>query len=168
MENFTVYNPAKLYFGRNSLDHLAGIAGKSGKNCLLVYGKGSIKNNGIYHQVINRLSNVMLIEYSGIKANPVIEDVENISALIRQNNIDFIVAVGGGSVIDSAKIASVCGPSDIYAWDFVKSNVKPKRNIPLVCVLTLAATGTEMNPFAVVQNNETREKTGFGNPMMYP
>ncbi len=108
------------------------------------------------------------MEYSGIKPNPVIEDVDAAAKLGRTFKPDLIVAVGGGSVIDSAKIISITTPVDHSGWLFMNGKTKPKVAVPLIGVLTLAATGTEMNQFAVVQNNETKEKPGFGNKLIYP
>ncbi len=90
------------------------------------------------------------LEFSGIKPNPVVEDVDRASVLARKEKVDVILAVGGGSVIDSAKIMAVTIPDSVDAWDFYSRKAKPRKALPLVAVLTLAATGTEMNPFAVL------------------
>ncbi|MBI4649240.1 MAG: iron-containing alcohol dehydrogenase [Bacteroidia bacterium] len=170
MENFTVYNPTKVVFGKNVITQLSRTVLKFGKNVLLVYGMGSIKANGIYKEVIAQLhkAGVKVVEYSGIKPNPVVDDVKLATDLGIEKGIDVIVAVGGGSVIDSAKIISLCIPGNLDGWDVMKVNVKPVSAIPLITVLTLAATGTEMNCYAVLQNNKTREKTGFGNDLAFP
>jgi hypothetical protein len=107
-------------------------------------------------------------EYSGIKSNPVIGDVRAATSLGKAKKVDMIVAVGGGSVIDSAKVMAIAIPGDHDPWEYVKGTKMPDFGIPLIAVLTLAATGTEMNRFAVVQDNETKEKIGFGYPPMYP
>jgi hypothetical protein len=106
--------------------------------------------------------------YSGIRPNPLIEDVDAAAALGREHHVDVIVAVGGGSVIDSAKVISIAIPANRSGWDFYTGRFKPSSAVPLISVLTLAATGTEMNPFAVVQNNATRQKLGGGHELMYP
>jgi len=170
MENFILYNPTKLFFGRDVVAGLGKTVESLGKTALLVYGGGSIRRNGIYDQVMAQLegSGIKVIEYSGIKPNPLVDDVDKASELARKEKVDFIVAVGGGSVIDSAKVMSVTIPQEGPAWDLVKGKVKAKAGIPLVAVLTLAATGTEMNMFAVVQNPETKEKLGCREPLMYP
>ena len=141
-----------------------------GNKALFVSGGGSIKKNGIYDQVMGQLdeAGIEVIEYSGIKPNPLVDDVDKAAEMGRKENVDFIIAVGGGSVIDSAKVMSVAIPQDGPAWELVKGSVKASSSLPLVAVLTLAATGTEMNMFAVVQNPETKEKLGFRNPLMYP
>lgn len=170
MENFILYNPVKLHFGSNVTEILGKTAAKYGNRVLLVYGGGSIKRNGIYDQILSQLnaSGLEIVEYSGIKPNPVIEDVDKAAALGREKNVDLLVAVGGGSVIDSAKIISITIPVNHSGWEFMKNTKTPERAIPLIAVLTLAATGTEMNRFAVVQNVATKEKLGYGHRLTYP
>lgn len=170
MENFTLYNPVKLYFGKNVVENLGKVVTHYGKKVLLVYGGGSIKKNGIYDMILKQLelSGAEVFEYPGIRPNPVIEDVDSAAALGREKKADVVLAVGGGSVIDSAKIISITIPVSHSGWDFVKGKSKPKTAVPLIAVLTLAATGTEMNRFAVVQNNKTKEKLGYGDPLIYP
>ncbi|MFH0864609.1 MAG: iron-containing alcohol dehydrogenase [Bacteroidota bacterium] len=170
MENFILYNPTKLHFGQNVLNDLAKTLGKYGNKVLLIYGKNSIKENGIYAKVMSELKsmNAELCEYSGIKSNPVVEDVDFAARLGRNYNVDVVLAVGGGSVIDSAKIISITIPVSHSAWDFYSGLKKPSKAVPLLAVLTLAATGTEMNPYAVLQNHKTKQKLGWGNPLCYP
>lgn len=171
MENFTVFNPTCLHFGRNVLNNLNKSLTQIGaKNILLIYGKGSVKNNGVYDEIMHQVKtvNANITEYAGIKSNPVIDDVEKAAALGRKTGADTIIAAGGGSVIDSAKIVALCIREELNPWDIMKSRVKTKSSVPLIAILTLAATGTEMNPYAVLQNANTREKIGFGNQFMFP
>ncbi|HSW68405.1 MAG TPA: iron-containing alcohol dehydrogenase [Bacteroidales bacterium] len=170
MENFTLFNPVTLHFGRDVIQKLPAIAAGYGNRVLFVYGKGSIKSNGIYDQVISQLNaaGIKITEYGGIKPNPVVEDVDAAAVLGRNNHVDMIIAVGGGSVIDSAKAISLAIPVSHSAWDFYSGKVNPQRAIPLIAVLTLAATGTEMNMFSVVQNHADGRKLGYGHPLMYP
>jgi len=170
MENFTVYNPTRLHFGKGVTDILGETAGKYGKNVLLVYGKGSVKKYGYYDQVVNQLkaAGMTITEYSGIKPNPVVEDVDRAAQLGREKKVDIIVALGGGSVIDSAKIMALCIASGEKAWDFMKRKLIPENTLPLIAILTLAATGTEMNGGAVLQNHETGEKIGLVHELNYP
>jgi len=170
MENFILYNPTKLHFGRNVINGLGKSISGYGTKVILIYGGGSIKRYGIYDQVISELRKVhaKIIEYSGIKPNPNIVDVDAAAKLGRENKSEVILAVGGGSVIDSAKIISITIPVNHSGWDFMIGKAKPKTAIPLISVLTLAATGTEMNRFAVVQNNQTKEKLGYGDLLTYP
>jgi hypothetical protein len=170
MEQFVMYNPVKLHFGRGVADHLGKSLLKYGKRVLLVYGGGSIKNNGIYDQVMAQLQKIGadVFEYQGVRPNPIIEDVDAAAALGRDKQVDVILAVGGGSVIDSAKIIAITIPVLHSGWDFMKGKEKPLSAVPVIAMLTLAATGTEMNRFAVVQNNATKEKLGYGDPLTYP
>jgi len=170
MEKFELYNPVKAHFGRDVIQKLSGEISKSGKKALLVYGKGSIKKNGIYDAVMEQVdkAGISVVEYAGIKPNPLIDDVRNAVKLGKDEGVDHIIAVGGGSVIDSAKVISIGIAGELDPWDYVKGKGMPRSGLPLLAVLTLAATGTEMNRFAVVQDVTTNEKLGFGYPPMYP
>lgn len=170
MENFTAYNPTTLHFGKDVLTSLGSKLKEYGNKVLLVYGKGSVKKSGLYDQVTEYLKSAGLevFEYSGIKSNPIIEDVDSAAAIGRRHNVDVILAVGGGSIIDSAKIISVTIPVDHSGWDFFDGKAKASKAIPLVAVLTLAATGSEMNPFAVVSNHALGQKSAFGSPLTFP
>lgn len=169
MENFIAYNPTKLHFGKGVMNNLGEAVAEYGNRVLLVYGGGSIKNNGIYDRTIKQLNSIgaEVFEYAGIKPNPLIEDVDAAAQLGRENNVDVILAAGGGSVIDTAKIISITIPVNHSGWNFYSGEAKPETAIPLVSVLTLAATGTEMNPFAVVQNKATQQKLGYGHDLIY-
>ncbi len=170
MENFTAHVPTALHFGKGCVGDLGKAAHDLGKKALLMYGKGSVLKNGSYQQVKKQLENagIAIVEYNGIKPNPVVEDVDAAARLGIQESVDFIVAVGGGSVIDSAKITAICISRRVKAWDVMKRQAEPASAIPLIAVLTLAATGTEMNPVAVLQNAATREKIGYGHPSIFP
>ena len=170
MENFKINNPTIVHFGQDVMNELGNVISAFGKNVLLVYGGGSIKNNGIYNKAIEQLDSIgaRVVEFHGIKPNPLVEDVNEAAELGRKEKADVILAIGGGSVIDSAKVISVAIPMQSSAWRIMINLDKPKKAIPLVAVLTLAATGTEMNPFAVLQNEEANKKLGYGHPLMYP
>jgi len=170
MENFSAYIPTDLRFGKGCAGEIGVIARQYGKKALLIYGKGSVKKNGAYDTVVKYLKSagISIVEYSGIKSNPVIDDVRKATKLGAESKAEMIIAVGGGSVIDSAKIISVSIPGNHDGWDIVKGKVQPSSALPLLAVLTLAATGTEMNPTGVVQNHETEEKLGYRNPFMFP
>lgn len=170
MENFTAYNPTTLHFGKNVLSSLAVTLKEYGKKVLLVYGKGSVKKSGLYDYVKTSLNEAALevYEYGGIKSNPIIEDVDGAAAIGRKYDVDVILAIGGGSVIDSAKIISVSIPVQHTGWDFFSGKAKAVKAIPVVAVLTLAATGSEMNPFAVVSNHSIGQKSAFGSPLTFP
>jgi len=170
MENFIAYNPTKLYFGKNVIEKLPNEINKFGNKVLLLTGKGSVKKYGYYDQVVALLneSGKKIVEFSGIKPNPVVDDAEKVVQIAQNEQVDFIVALGGGSVIDTAKMVNMAYANDLPVWDIMKHEVKPTRKVPLIAILTLAATGTEMNGAAVLQNHQTQEKIGYFSPLMYP
>lgn len=170
MTNFKIDNPTIVHFGRDVVNDLGKTLALYGKKVLLVYGGGSIKSNGVYAAVLEQLKsiNAEVYEFNGIKPNPFVDDVNEATEMGRRNKVDVILAVGGGSVIDSAKVMSVCIPNQTTAWRMMIRLDKPKKAIPLVAVLTLAATGTEMNGAAVLTNDEVNKKIGFVHRLMFP
>lgn len=170
MENFVAFNPTKVHFGKGVVKDLGAAAAELGKKALLVYGKGSVLKNGSYHDTVEQLKQqgLGIIEFSGIKPNPIVRSVDEAAEIGRSEKVDLIVAVGGGSVIDSAKIIAVCIADNAKAWDVMTGMHTPVTSLPLINVLTLAATGTEMNPTAVLQNHDTGQKIGFRHPVMFP
>lgn len=170
MKNFIFQNPTKLIFGKNQLEHLRREIPKYGKNVLLVYGGGSIKRNGIYDKVVKILKelDVNLFELSGVEPNPRIETVRRGVEICKQENVDFLLAVGGGSVIDCTKAIAAGAKYDGDPWDIVIKKVKVQDALPLGTVLTLAATGSEMNAGSVITNWETKEKYGWGSAKVFP
>ncbi len=170
MKNFIAYNPVKLHFGKDVVNDLGEAASSLGKKALLVYGKGSVLRNGSYDDTVKQLKkcSIDIVEYSGIKPNPVVDSVDEAAQLGIAENVDMVIAVGGGSVIDSAKIIAVCIADKANGWDVMTGNHVPVSSTPLIAVLTLAATGTEMNPTSVLQNHNTDQKIGFRHPVMFP
>jgi len=170
VENFVAYNPVKLHFGENVISELGKSVKPYGSRVLLVYGRGSVKKYGYYDEVVNQLkeAGLTVFEYSGIKPNPVVDNVREAISYGKENKVEVIVALGGGSVIDSAKIIGLGLSSDVDPWEFMTRKVIPEKNTPLIAVLTLAATGTEMNAAAVLQNVETGQKVGLVHPMNFP
>ncbi len=170
MENFVYSVPTKIYFGKGQLDRVGMIAAEYGKKALLVYGGGSIKRNGIYDRVKELLEEegVLLEELSGVEPNPRIETVRKGAAICKEKGIDVVLAVGGGSTIDCAKVVAAGACYDGDAWDLVLNSRKIKKALPVVTVLTLAATGSEMDPTAVISNLETNDKLGTKNEHMRP
>ena len=170
MENFTAYNPTKLHFGKNVIEQLPETIASYGQKVLLLTGKGSVKKYGYYDQVVKKLQDAgkTVIEFSGIKPNPTLVDAEKAVQLAQTHQIDFIVALGGGSVIDTAKMVNMAYANDLPVWDIMKHKVEPRLKKSLIAILTLAATGTEMNGAAVLQNHQTQEKIGYFSTLMYP
>ncbi|TRZ39645.1 iron-containing alcohol dehydrogenase [Niallia circulans] len=169
MENFTYRNPTKLIFGKNQLEALAEEIPKYGKNILLVYGGGSIKRNGLYNQVVTLLKdlNVNVLELAGVEPNPRLSTVQKGIAICQNENIDFLLAVGGGSVIDCTKAIAAGALYDGDVWDIINKKVTATKALPYGTVLTLAATGSEMNPDSVITNWETNEKYVWGSDVTH-
>lgn len=165
--NFIQQNPTKLVFGKKQIKHLKTLI-KPYKRILLVYGGGSIKQNGVYDDVMKQLKGKEVIEYSGIQPNPRLQSAKEAIQVIKENNIDFILAVGGGSVIDCVKLISVGVYYDNDPWDIVIHQAIPKKALPFATVLTLSATGSEMNCGSVITNEQTQEKLAWGSPLVYP
>ncbi|MFC7392356.1 iron-containing alcohol dehydrogenase [Scopulibacillus cellulosilyticus] len=170
MQNFVFQNPTKLIFGKGQLEQLKIEVPKYGKNVLLVYGGGSIKRNGIYDNVLSMLKDqeAQVFELSGVEANPRLSTVKKGIQICRENDIDFILAVGGGSVIDCAKAIAAGAKYDGDVWDLVTKKAFATDALPFGTVLTLAATGSEMNSGSVITNWETNEKYGWGSPLTFP
>ncbi|WP_096156828.1 MULTISPECIES: iron-containing alcohol dehydrogenase [Bacillus] len=170
MENFTFYNPTKLIFGKGQLETLPDELSNYGKNVLLVYGGGSIKKSGLYNQVIDQLhkAGAQVTELAGVEPNPRVSTARKGVKLCRENSIDFILAVGGGSVIDCTKAIAAGAKYDGDVWDIVLRNHIATEALPFGTVLTLAATGSEMNSGSVITNWETKEKYGWGSPVTFP
>ncbi|MBB6673355.1 iron-containing alcohol dehydrogenase [Cohnella nanjingensis] len=170
MNNFELYNPTKLVFGKGTVGRLGELVKPFGTRVLLVYGGGSIKRTGLYDQVLSQLSGigVTVRELSGIEPNPRLSSVHKGVEICRKENIDFILPVGGGSVIDAAKAIAAGAKYDGDAWDFCTGKAQIEDALPLGTVLTLAATGSEMNGNAVISNWEEKLKRGLGSKLVYP
>ena len=169
MDNFTYSVPTTIHFGRNQLSHLKELKA-SGSKVLLVYGGGSIKRNGLYDQAMRILkeSGLSVTELPGVEPNPRIESVRKGIALCRENDIDMVLAIGGGSSIDCAKVIAAGVKYDGDAWDLVLDGSKIKAALPVYSVLTLSATGSEMDSFAVISDMEKNEKWGTGSQLVKP
>lgn len=169
MNNFTYSIPTKIYFGKGQISHLSELA-ESGSSVLLVYGGGSIKKSGIYDTAIKILKDAGLsvFELSGVEPNPRIESVRKGVEICRENNVDMVLCIGGGSVIDCGKVvaAGVCSEED--PWELVLHPRKIQGALPIYSVLTLSATGSEMDKFAVISDLEKNEKWGTGSDYMKP
>lgn len=162
--DFTYSNPTRLYFGKNALEGLAKELPNYGKNILLTYGGGSIKKNGIYDSVVTILKSAgkNIIELPGVMANPTSEKLIEGAKLARENNVDLILAVGGGSVCDYSKAVSVSAYYDGDPWEkyFLKMEEPECKIIPVGCVLTMVGTGSEMNGGSVITNHAQKLKIG--------
>ncbi|WP_210471111.1 iron-containing alcohol dehydrogenase [Sporosarcina sp. 6E9] len=170
MNDFTFYNPVKLIFGKGQLEKLTEELPIYGKKVLVVYGGGSIKKNGLYDEVMSVLDKLGMEvhELAGVEPNPRISTARKGAEICKEQGIDVLLAVGGGSVIDCTKLIACAAKYDGDAWDFVSKKASPKEGLPFGTVLTLAATGSEMNAGSVITNEETEEKYGWGSPFTFP
>ncbi|AJA46537.1 NADH-dependent butanol dehydrogenase A [Clostridium pasteurianum DSM 525 = ATCC 6013] len=170
MLNFDYSIPTKIFFGKGKIGVLPAEIKKYGSKILLVYGGGSIKRNGIYEDITKGLkdNSIDFWELSGVEPNPRITTVRKGIEICRKNNIDLVLAIGGGSSIDCAKVIAAGYYYEGDAWDIVKDARKISKVLPVASVLTLAATGSEMDIFGVITNMDTNEKIGVGHPDMIP
>lgn len=170
MNSFTFYNPVRLHFGEEALEKLPKELAQYGSKVLVVYGGGSIKKNGVYDAVIEKLQEAgkTIFELSGVESNPRVETARLGIEICKKEHIDLVLAVGGGSVIDCSKLIVAGAKYDGDAWDIVKRKVMVKEALPLGTVLTLAATGSEMNSGSVITNAATEEKLSWGSPAAFP
>lgn len=169
MENFTYCTPTKLVFGKGAVDKLAAELAPFGKRVLLTYGGGSIKSIGLYDEVLRQLDGFEVVELSGIEPNPkyttsVLEGVR----LCKAHHIDVVLAVGGGSVLDCSKAICAGALYDGEPWDLITYRVKAKAALPLVDILTLAATGSEYDSGCVISRTETNDKVGYLDELLFP
>jgi NADP-dependent alcohol dehydrogenase len=168
MLNFTYHNPTKIVFGKGTIAQLADLI-PAGRRILMTYGGGSIKKNGVYEQVLRALDGRSVVEFGGIEPNPLYETLMKAVALARETGSDFLLAVGGGSVLDGTKFVAAAIPYDAGdPWDILDKEAPVRRAVPMGTVLTLPATGSEMNSVGVISRASTREKLPFGSPHTFP
>ncbi len=171
MNDFIFHNPDKVYFGKNQLEHLSEELLKFGKKVLLVYGGGSIKKNGLYDSIVTiaKNSDIELFELSGVEPNPRHSTVNKGAAICKKENISVVLAAGGGSTIDCAKgIAAAALTENADVWPLVSNGVWVTEALPVVAILTNAATGSEMDAWSVISNMDTNEKIGLGGTALIP
>ncbi|MBN2980389.1 iron-containing alcohol dehydrogenase [Cohnella algarum] len=170
MNSFQLYNPTRLVFGKGTVAQLGELVKPYGKRILLVYGGGSIKRTGLYDEVKAQLDGIgaAVFELSGIEPNPRLSTVNKGIEICRRERVDFILAVGGGSVLDASKAIAAGVPYEGDVWDFCVRKAVIREALPLGTILTLAATGSEMNGNAVISNWELKQKRGMGSKLIYP
>lgn len=171
MNDFIFHNPDKVYFGKNQMGHLPEELLKFGKKVLLVYGGGSIKKNGLYDTVTELMkeNGIEVFELAGVEPNPRHSTANKGAAICKKEKIDVILAVGGGSTIDCAKgVAAAALTEDGDVWPLVSGGTWVMQALPVVAVLTNAATGSEMDAWAVISNMDTNEKIGLGGDALIP
>tara|TARA_B100000809_G_scaffold138675_1_gene136301 strand:- start:5591 stop:6751 length:1161 start_codon:yes stop_codon:yes gene_type:complete len=168
MMNFEFKNPTKIIFGKGEIEKIATEIPTDSK-ILLLYGRGSIKNNGVYEQIITALKGFKVEEFGGIPANPEYAVLTKALAIIKEKKITFLLAVGGGSVIDGTKfLSSAAKFKGKNPWDILDKKIPTQKGMPFGTVLTLPATGSEMNSGAVITRSETKQKLTMGGPGLFP
>ncbi|WP_010135836.1 iron-containing alcohol dehydrogenase [Ochrovirga pacifica] len=168
MNNFEYQNPTKILFGKDQIENIKNEIPKDAK-ILVLYGGGSIKKNGIYQQVTSALKAYDFVEFGGIPANPEYAILMEALQVIKEQNITYLLAVGGGSVIDGTKfLSSAALYEGDTPWDILTQNIRTTKGMPFGTVLTLPATGSEMNSGAVITREETQEKLAMGGPGLFP
>jgi NADP-dependent alcohol dehydrogenase len=167
MENFEFFNPVKIIFGKGQIAKLRGEV-PAGARLLVTYGSGSIKRSGVYDQVMAALEGHAVSEFSGIEPNPAYETLMKAVEVVKREGIDFLLAVGGGSVLDGTKFIAAAARFEGEPWDILAKHAPVKDAVPLGAVLTLPATGSEMNFFAVISRVGTQEKLPLSSPLVYP
>ncbi len=167
MFNFSYQNPTRIVFGEGQISQLATLV-PQGAKVLLTYGGGSIKHNGVYQQVLQALEGFEVVEFSGIEPNPSFETLLKAVELVKAENITYLLPVGGGSVVDGTKFIAAAVMFEGDPWDILAKKAPVTQAMPLGCVLTLPATGTESNGNSVVTRYSTQEKLSFASPLVYP
>lgn len=168
MTDFEFYNPVKVFFGKDMLPKLATQI-PSGSRVMLLYGGGSIMKNGVYDRVRTALERFDVTDFGGIEPNPLYETAMKAVELAREKKIDFLLAVGGGSVIDATKFIAAAIPYKLGdPWNILAKKMPVVSAVPLGVVLTLPATGSEMNKNSVISRKSTSEKLAFGSPQVFP
>jgi hypothetical protein len=169
MQNFDYMTPTRLVFGENAIEKLPAVMGAIGKRVLLAYGGGSIKKIGLYDRVKELLKDFEITELSGIQPNPKYDpSVLDGVRLCKENDIEVILAVGGGSVLDCTKAIAAGAKYDGDPWDLISYKVKAQAALPIVDILTLAATGSEYDCGGVISRTETNDKIGYVDPLLFP
>lgn len=169
MQNFDYMTPTRLIFGRDAIAKLPEVMTQFGKKILLTYGGGSIKKIGLYQKVLEMLKGYDIVELPGIQPNPKYDpSVLDGVRLCKEHNVDVILSVGGGSVLDCAKAIAAGAKYDGDPWDLISYKVKAKSALPIVDIITLAATGSEYDCGGVISRTETNDKIGYIDPLLFP
>jgi hypothetical protein len=170
MDNFKFYNPVKIVFGRDTISQIGELISQFGfKKVLILYGGGSIKGNGVYNAAVSSLSEsgIEFVEFGSVQPNPIVNHAREAVKFAKNNNVDAVLAIGGGSVVDEAKAISA-GYYLKDVWNIFEGTETIKKALPLFTILTLSATGSEMNSYGVMTNPEEKKKWSFGSPFSYP
>jgi alcohol dehydrogenase YqhD (iron-dependent ADH family) len=161
MQNYIYYNPTRLYFGHDQIEaHLGEETKKRGTHAIILYGRGSIKKNGLYDRVVQCLKDagIAYSEYAGIEPNPQYTTVNRAAKVCRDNHCDVVIAIGGGSVIDTAKLVCQANFYEGDCWDLVTQKIKEERGLDLIAIPTIASAGSENDAWSVISNADTKQK----------
>ncbi|NIB38188.1 iron-containing alcohol dehydrogenase [Pseudomaricurvus alkylphenolicus] len=164
---FSYVNPTEIHFGKGQIASVSKHI-PTRRKVLVIYGGGSIKRNGVYNQVAQALKEHSWLEFSGVEPNPTLETMDKAVAIAKAEQVDFILAVGGGSVIDGSKYVAAAACYDGPGWDILSGSQPVDKALPIGAVLTLAATGSESNPISVITRAETHHKKSFKSPLVRP
>ncbi len=167
MQSFTFHNPTRILFGRGQIAKISREIPAAAR-VMLTFGGGSIRQNGVYDQIQAALKDREVVEFGGIEPNPTFETLMKAVDKARQERVDFLLAAGGGSVVDGTKFIAAAVPFDGDPWDLCLRHTPPASALPLGAVLTLPATGSESNGYAVITRKSTLEKLSFGHPSLFP
>ncbi|PRM88797.1 NADH-dependent alcohol dehydrogenase [Aliarcobacter cryaerophilus] len=171
MENFSFYNPTQIEFGKDKEKNIGKYISKNGiKKVLIVYGSQRVKKDGLFDTVINSLKehNIDFVDIGGVISNPILSTVKEAIKLAIEQKVEAILSIGGGSVLDSSKAIAAGALYDGDVWDFFTSKEQIKEALPIFDIITLAATGSEMNGYAVITNEKTKQKFSIWSPLVYP
>lgn len=171
MENFSFCNPTQIEFGKDKEKNIGKYISKNGiKKVLIVYGSQRVKKDGLFDTVINSLKehNIDFVDIGGVISNPILSIVKEAIKLAIEKKVEAILSIGGGSVLDSSKAIAVGALYDGDVWDFFTSKEQIKKALPIFDIITLAATGSEMNGYAVITNEKTKQKFSIWSPLVYP
>ena len=170
MQDFEWYSPTKVVFGNGAAGKIGEAAKPYGEKALLVYGTSSIKKTGLYERVMSQLQNagIRVVDFGGVKSNPTLSHARKGIQLAKAEGVDFLISVGGGSVIDTAKGIALGALTDQDVWDFFTYKAFPEKALPIVTLVTIPASGSEMNINVVITNEETKQKFGFSSETVYP
>ncbi len=169
MNNFTFYTPTKVFFGKDTHKNVGEIIKSYGyKKIMLQYGKGSVKKSGLYDEVMDSLSKneILVTEFGGVDPNPRLSKVREAVQLAKKEKVEMILALGGGSTIDSSKYTALGAANDFDVWDIASKKEVPTKALPVGCILTISAAGSEMSESAVVTNEEEKIKIGFSSELI--
>jgi len=170
MKNFVFHNPTKIIFGGGTAELIGTEAAQYGSRALLVFGRRSVFATGLYDRVLAALGaeGLSVVEHGGVRPNPVLSHVRDGIATARKHEAQMVIAVGGGSVLDSAKAIAAGALADHDVWQFFRGKKSVKKSLPVICLPTLAASGSEMNGGMVLTNEESRQKFGMANRLLFP